>query len=131
MKRIVLASTIVAASIIGLAACSTGPSSEVTSLPSDAPHPGAPVVTPAKAPAKADPYTTDGTWKVPSEIVPGSYRVELKPGKTSGYTEVCSDVACKIGKGMLSNDFLTASSTVDIPANAVMIKLRGVNLIPF
>ena len=39
--------------------------------------------------ATADPYSSDGTWLVPAEIAPGTYRVASTTAD-SGYYKVCA-----------------------------------------
>ena len=85
--------------------------------------------------ATADPYSSDGTWLVPAEIQPGTYRAAIKPNwADSGYYKVCADYACDIdfdgsdATGMISNDYMTGPGVVVIPPNAVSVELNDLIL---
>lgn len=83
------------------------------------------------APKKVDPYSTNGTWLVPSEIAPGTYRA-ITNDSIGGYYEVCATMGCDaFGDGeLITNDFFEGSSIVVIPPNAVSIKLDDATLTP-
>lgn len=92
-----------------------------------------PVTTPVKK--TRDPLTADGDFRIgtaPGQIPPGEYNVEVT-GNYGGYYEICSDMLCKIGGGMIDNEGLDTGETglLTIPANAVLMKdKRGIILIP-
>lgn len=79
-----------------------------------------------------DPYSSTGTWLVPDEIKPGTYRVNLNPGEDSGYGAVCGDYECNpFGEpGMLSNDNYYGPGVMVIPPSAVSVELKRINLTP-
>lgn len=81
-------------------------------------------------PVKPDPYRTTGTWLVPGEIAPGSYRVAIQPGKRSGYTATCSTLACDVGGGMIDNELYSGPGILVIPETAVSVELSRVILTP-
>ena len=82
------------------------------------------------ASATANPYNSDGTWLVPTEIAPGTYRAVSNDGTGTGYYAVCGDYSCEPGAGnsMISNDFFSGSSIIVVPPNAVSVELDGVAL---
>jgi hypothetical protein len=121
--------------VLGLTACDP---SQLEPTPTPVPRVVDATETPWVAPTsvlpvKVDPYTTTGTWLVPSEIAPGTYRVNLKGA--NGYYEVCADLACDIdfdgddSTGMIDNAFLEGPGFVEIPAHAEAVTLRGVELV--
>ena len=81
----------------------------------------------ATAGAAADPYSSDGTWLVPTEITPGTYRVASTG--SLGYSKVCADYTCEIGTdGFISNDLYQGPGVLVIPSNAVSVQLSDVSL---
>lgn len=75
--------------------------------------------------ATGDPYSSDGTWLVPSEIAPGTYRAAVKPGSFAGmgYYKTCADYTCEIGTdGFIDNGLLQGPGIVLVPSNAVSVK---------
>ena len=103
------------------------PVSGTAALPTYAPGP---VTTPV---AKVkNPLTDDGDFRIgtaPGQLPPGVYDAKLIDGP--GYYALCRDVACKIGTGMIENDFMTADGIIEIPATTVLIKgKRGLVLTP-
>ncbi|MGW5514643.1 hypothetical protein [Nocardia africana] len=86
-------------------------------------------------PPPVDPYSTNGTWLVPSEIAPGNYRVIPKNSR-GGYWETCADAGCDIDfdgsdhTGLIDNDNVDGPGVVNIPTWAYSIKLRNVRLAP-
>lgn len=82
-------------------------------------------------PVKTDPYRTTGTWLVPAEIAPGTYRVDLQTGKTRGYSKTCADYTCEIGTpGFINNELYSGRGILVIPANAVSVELSRITLTP-
>lgn len=79
-----------------------------------------------------NPYNSTGTWLVPDEIAPGTYRVGLLPGESSGYGAVCGDYECDpFGEpGMISNDNYNGPGVMVVPPSAVSVELRNVALTP-
>ena len=76
-----------------------------------------------------DPLSTDGTWLVPEEIKPGTYRTSLT--ESLGYAELCADATCKIGtSGFIENYVFDGPGVLVIPSNAVTVKLNGIALTP-
>ena len=71
--------------------------------------------------------TTSGTFLVPTEISPGSYRVVSSDGTGTGYWETCAPYACE-GSGIIDNDFFNNSSSMVVSSDAVAVKLDGVTL---
>lgn len=88
--------------------------------------------------ATADPYSNDGTWLIPEEILPGDYKVtpDTSSWRNSGYWELCADLACEIDMdgsdytGMIQNGAVTGQGYVTIPEYAVAITLDNVTLTP-
>lgn len=86
------------------------------------------------APVKADPYSSNGEWLVPSDIAPGQYKATATG--SSGYVEVCADLGCKIDMdgsdhtGMIANYSVSGQAYVVVPAYAAKVKLRGIVLTP-
>lgn len=133
MKRFTIA-LLAAAAVVGATACvpedKTG-----TAVPTTTPWSYTPPKFTAPTttiPVKLDPYKTTGTWLVPSEIAPGSYRVSVQPGQSRGYTAVCADLSCDPGPGMISNENYSGPGTgiVVVPADAVSVQLKRVILTP-
>lgn len=82
---------------------------------------------------RSDPYNTDGTWLVPSDIAPGNYRVLVDDSAFAGmgYVEVCGDAACEIGTpGFLSNEVYQGPGVLSVPPNAFSVELNNVALVP-
>lgn len=78
----------------------------------------------------ADPYSSTGTWKVPTQIQPGTYQVNpIKPGRT-GYWSTCANLVCDPFDGMIDNELVSGPGYVVIPDTAVAIELRNVALTP-
>ena len=134
VKRAALAAAAVLATI-AVTACE--PVAETDSFTSDRPARTNRVTTewtPPPAP-KTDPYTTSGTWLVPSEIAPGTYKVT--PTDSTGYVATCADLACEIDfdgsdfTGLIDNKLVTGKAAyLVIPAHAVAVELRDVTLTP-
>ena len=78
----------------------------------------------------ADPYSSDGTWLVPTEIAPGTYRAIVRSDAYGGgYFKVCADYSCKIGTpGFIDNDSFEGSAILVVPPNAVSVELSDVEL---
>lgn len=92
---------------------------------------GGPLAPAPKTQAPSDPMSTNGTWMVPSEIPPGNYRTQMHSGETVGYSEVCADIACKIGTpGFISNDLYDGPGILSIPETAVAVKIKNIVLTP-
>ena len=83
-------------------------------------------------PTSVDPYSSTGTWLVPDEIKPGTYRVSLNPGASHGYGAVCGDYECDpFGEpGMLSNDNYKGPGIMVIPQSAVSVELKNITITP-
>jgi len=75
-----------------------------------------------------DPYKSSGTWLVPEEIAPGTYRVSLSSPQRSGYTAVCADYACRPGPEMIGNDIHDGPGVLVVPPGAVAVELSNVEL---
>lgn len=73
-----------------------------------------------RAPVKADPLTTDGLYKVGTDVVPGEYSYTANDGR-SGYWATCPDANCS---DVLENDvtgvtgYLTIAPSVKYGAGA-------------
>lgn len=85
---------------------------------------------PVKAPM--NPLETDGTWLVPEEIAPGTYRTSLNDGIFAvGYAKVCADDACQIGTpGFIDNDVFNGPGILVVPPNAVSVEINNITLVP-
>lgn len=83
------------------------------------------------AAASVDPYSSNGTWQVPSQIPPGTYRTALAAWQTNGYYTICADCTCEPNTpGFIRIDFLNGPGVVMIPPNAASIKLNNLILTP-
>lgn len=88
------------------------------------------------APKATDPYSTNGTWLVPSQIKPGNYLATPDGTRSGGYIEVCADIGCDIDfdgsdyTGMISNDYIEGQGYVTIPESAFSITLDDLELSP-
>ena len=130
--------------MVGITACEGGTKNGTASAEivkaSDQPSAQAPAPVAAQAPAPApapvqiDPYSSTGTWMVPQEILPGTYRAMIADGENTGYYATCADYACEIefdsDGGLISNDFMTGPGIIVIPPNAVSVELRDLVLTP-
>lgn len=122
-----------------LLACSSAPSADnaENSTPTTTPRavsssPLAPPVTTTTT-TKPDPYSTNGTWLVPAEIKPGTYRATYRPSpvRTKGYIQICADAACKIGTpGFIDNYNFDNNEIVFVPDNAFSVKIESATLAP-
>lgn len=101
----------------------TPAAASVTDAPTFAP------VTPAPAAPAADPYSSDGDWLVPTEIVPGQYKA-VSTGSIEGYVEVCATMDCAVGAGMIKNYLVDGPTYITVPPNAVKVHLDRVSLAP-
>ena len=82
---------------------------------------------PPPPPPLPNPLTSDGVWRVPEDIKPGTYRAV--PTKSyGGYFALCSDYTCAIGTGMIRNEMVTGPEVFTIPETAASIKLSRLNL---
>lgn len=89
---------------------------------------GAAILNPSTAHANwgSDPYSSDGTWLVPTEITPGTYRVAAHG---MGYSKLCADYTCEIGtNGFISNELYRGPGVLVIPSNAVSVELSNISL---
>jgi len=79
-----------------------------------------------------DPYSTTGTWLVPDEIAPGTYRVSVHGDGKWGYGAVCGDYECDpFGEpGMISNDNYNGPGIMVVPQSAVSVETRNITLTP-
>lgn len=111
------------ASTVGPVSTYTPVAASVSDAPTFVPVPPAPVTA---APA-ADPYSSDGDWLVPTEIVPGQYKA-VSTGSIEGYVEVCATMDCAIGAGMIKNYLVDGPTYITVPANAVKVHLDRVAL---
>lgn len=83
--------------------------------------------TPATA-APRSPGSGDGTWLVPSQILPGTYRAE-QTGSSSGYVALCSALRCDIMAGeMIQNFIVDGPEYIVIPSYAASVKTQRVTL---
>lgn len=115
---------ILAVAAVALTGCGV-----TTTAPYVARGPLVPAPTVAQAPD--DPMSTNGVWMVPGEIPPGNYRTKMQPGETSGYSEVCADIACEIGTpGFISNDLYDGPGILSVPESAVAVKIKNIILTP-
>lgn len=86
--------------------------------------------------AVADPYSSDGTWLVPSEIRPGTYRAVQTSKDWPGYVAVCADAECDVDfdgddtTGLIRNDIVKGSSVVVVPPGAFSVEIQRVTLTP-
>lgn len=155
VKKIAAAASVITVLAVGMAACDTENNADAGTR--TAGYTAAPVTTVAKpaptttakpapsledvirnspgtkaaAPVKkvADPLTTDGTWLVPGDIKPGTYRVI--PTSTygiSGYWALCATLVCNPGAGMLDNDIVSGPGFLVIGADAVAVEHKRVKL---
>ncbi len=141
MKKIIITTAAAAAVLTGCSPISTVGSparssdSRATSA-LDASLPGEKSTSPTQAASPTleadpvDPYKSSGTWLVPEEIAPGTYRVLLGSSRLSGYTAVCADFACRPGPEMIGNDIHDGPGVLVVPPDAVAVELRNVELTP-
>lgn len=129
MKFRTLAVSAAALAVIGFSSACVPDTAEPVAAPMPTQGLGlttAPVAT--QAPAVRNPLTADGDFRVgtaPGQIPPGMYTATTPDGH--GYFEVCADVKCSIGSGMLSNEFITGDAEVfvEIPATAMFVKAKS------
>ena len=127
MKKVI--ATAAAATVV-LTGCSP-----ISTIGSTAKSSGRSTVTPTQAASPTleadptDPYSSTGTWLVPEEIAPGTYRV-IPLSSRSGYTAVCADFACRPGPGMIGNDIHDGPGVLVVPPEAVAVELSNVELTP-
>lgn len=130
-SKIAFAVVAAAATVLTLTACNPATPTEPVAISSMyTPAPVETTVETPMLPAKAvDPYSSDGDWLVPSEIVPGQYKA-TSTGSIEGYVAVCRDLDCAIGAGMIKNYLVDGPAYITVPANAVKIHLERVTLTP-
>ncbi len=136
-RKFIATTAIAGLSVLGLTACNPDTTSgnpvPVTRMADAASTYTAPTSQmPMKRAHPADPMSSDGMWKVPEQIAPGDYQIAFRdPSVGSAYYELCADIACKIGAGMLGNDFVAAAPDyVSIPVGAQYIRMRNIVLTP-
>jgi len=128
MNRIAITLAATAVAVAGCAPVgvvgSTARSAGVTSAKS---APGTPLES-----DPVDPYSTTGTWLVPDEIAPGTYRVSLQPGERNGYGAVCGDYECDPfgDPGIISNDNYYGPGIMVVPQSAVSVEIKRITLTP-
>lgn len=135
-KRTVLALAVTAFATLAVTACEPVDGTAVPGTQADK-APGLwistttpkPYVAPTtKLPAKADPYSSNGMWRVPEDIAAGEYRV-IPTSDFGGYWKLCATMQCKIGtSGFIENDLISGPSYISIPAEARFIELSRVRL---
>ncbi|WP_328439200.1 hypothetical protein [Nocardia puris] len=139
LKNTVAALAIAALAVLGATACEPVEGKPTPSTTTGIDAPGlwiAPTSTLPVAPAKLDPLKSEGTWLVPGDIAPGTYRV-TPTGSFSGYVELCADLACEIDfdgsdyTGMISNELYSGPGFLVVPDHAVAVTLQRVELEPF
>jgi hypothetical protein len=78
----------------------------------------------------ANPLSTNGRWKVPEQIAPGTYQA-IPRNSFGGYWETTSRIGAEPGDpGWIANDFITGNDYVTIGPDVRYIKLDDVTLIP-
>lgn len=133
MNRTTITLLAAAATVAGLTACvpieeEAGTGSAATTTWSYTP----PSFTAPKTtvPVKPDPYSTTGTWLVPGDIAPGTYRIQpIKASKTAYYA-VCATYACDPGPGIIKNDLPDGPGVLVVPESAVAVELKNLTLTP-
>ena len=130
INRIAFTLAAAAASVIALSACEP---IEVDGYPTPADHtvPAVEWTAPTSklpvTPAPVDPYSSNGTWLVPSEIDYGTYKA-TSTSDLFGYWALCADLACQPGPGMIQNEIVDASGYVVIGPDAVAVELDDIVL---
>ncbi|MBD0862611.1 hypothetical protein IA539_15535 [Gordonia sp. zg691] len=79
-----------------------------------------------QAPVKVDPLTTNGLYKVGTDIAPGEYSYRAANGK-SGYWALCSDANCS---DIIDNDVTGVTGYLTITPAVAYIKHKGLALKP-
>lgn len=77
-----------------------------------------------QAPVKVDPLTTNGLYKVGTDISPGEYSYAAVNGK-SGYWALCSDANCS---DIIDNDVTGVTGYLTIDSTVAYIKHKGLAL---
>ena len=127
MKKVIIATAAAAVVLTGCSPISTIGSTAKSSSGSKSTSVRA--ASPTLEAEPADPYSSTGTWLVPDEIAPGTYRVTPMSNR-SGYTAVCADFECRPGPGMIGNDLHDGPGVLVVPPSAVAVELSNVELTP-
>lgn len=133
LKNTVAALAAAAFAVLGATACEPVEGEPVPSTTTgiDAPGPWiAPTTTTVAPKPTLDPYSSNGMWTVPGDIGYGTYRAYPTGYLGSGYYELCRDVACSIGAGMIDNNFFDGPVFVEITTDVAFIELDDVRLEP-
>ena len=130
MKKVIIATAAAAVVLTGCSPISTIGSAAKSSSGSKSTSVRA--ASPTLEAEPADPYSSTGTWLVPDEIAPGTYRVSLQPGESNGYGAVCGDYECDpFGQpGIISNDNYYGPGIMVVPQSAVSVELKRIALTP-
>lgn len=82
-------------------------------------------------PKKRDPLTSDGRYKVGTDIEPGVYEYTPRKSDMPGYFERCADIACEIGTpGFIQNDLVFGPGYLEILPTDAYIELSRLDLTP-
>lgn len=135
----IVAVPVVTIALIAIVNGSSDPQPEqVASAATTMPQVLSPTATPPtfRAPiaTRVDPLNSDGTFRVGSDIAPGTYSVSITSRSGVGYWARCASVACEItfdgsDTGMIDNDLLTGPGYLEILPSDAYVQLRGVSLV--
>ena len=132
-KRSAIALAVAGIAVLGLSACDpnevTGSAVPVSHVDTtfEAPTTQMPIASTVRP---ADPYSTNGRWRVPEQIAPGDYQA-TPTHELGGYWEQTRVIGAVPGDdGFLSNDFITGQDYVHIGPDTKFIELDDVTLTP-
>lgn len=80
-----------------------------------------------------DPFSTNGTWRVPEQIPPGTYLATPRDaGPVFPYYEICATLGCDpFGTGeFIGNGMVEGPTYVQIPEGAVSVQIMDLTLAP-
>jgi hypothetical protein len=69
----------------------------------------------------------NGTYLVPSQMAYGTYQA-VPNNSIGGYVEVCANLACQVGAGMIENYIIDGTTYIVVPSNAVAVTIKRAQL---
>lgn len=132
--RLLLVTALVGAALVAAVSVSGNDSGTVTANPATVEAVMPAPATEAPPSPSAGPLSSNGTWLVPSQIEPGTYRAEARVGPLGGvaYYEICATLGCDpFGTGtIIGNGIVDGPAYVVIPDDAVSVNLTDLTLTP-
>jgi hypothetical protein len=126
-----LVAVLIGAAGVAAGIASSGDSGTVTADPASVEAVVPTELVEAEPASTVGPHTDNGTFLVPTEVAPGTYRAEQRPGLGGvSYYEICATLGCDaFGTGtLIANGIVDGTAYVVIPDDAVSVALTDLTL---